>query len=200
MRLFFAGIAGLGLLGLGFILGASGAFAPAPLLAQAEDDAPAKAKNAGKANAEAKAEGPQLSDETEGKIKAAAAALNAAMEALKQEQLYNPATKGLNTFAILSGRVETLKDLESGRGVDPETFAALYCDLATDEVAEKLGRDQENRLTYAGKVIKMYPVSRLRSLYASRAVFTGEELSKPDPKADKSKAKKKPAADEEKDE
>jgi len=54
---------------------------------------------------------------------------------------------------------------------------ALYADLAVDQVAVHLGRDEENRLTYKGKVIKIYPVSVLQRQYVLRSSLTGEELT-----------------------
>src|SRR5690606_17445319 len=106
--------------------------------------------------------------ETIGKIQAALQALQAAREALEGEGHYVPATQGLNVFAITAGGVDAVQDLESGRGVDPETFAALYAGLATDEVAAKLGRDADQRLTYNNRLIRMYPISRLKKMYSIR--------------------------------
>jgi hypothetical protein len=82
----------------------------------------------------------------------------------------------MNTFAILTGGSHAVRDLETSAVVDPETFAALYANLATDNVAVELGRDADGRLTYKNKVVRMYPVSTLRGRYAVRADITGEEL------------------------
>jgi hypothetical protein len=134
--------------------------------------------------------GTALSEETKMKIKAAADAMNAAVEALKLDQAYTSATKGINTFGVLVGGFDSVKDLEDGRGVDPETFAALYAGLAADEIAEKVGRDPEGRVTYNGRLLRMYPVSRIRALYSARAAITGEDIAaeldgkKPAKKAD----------------
>jgi hypothetical protein len=145
----------------------------------------------GQEDAAASSEGGKaLSEETKAKIKAAADAMNAAVEALKLDQAYTSATKGLNTFGVLVGGFDSLKDLEDGRGVDPETFAALYAGLAADEIAEKVGRDPEGRVTYNGRLVRMYPVSRIRALYSARAAITGEDIAaeldgkKPAKKAD----------------
>jgi hypothetical protein len=98
------------------------------------------------------------------------------MEALQLEQRYTPATKGINGFAILTGRCNALTDLESGAGVDPETYAALYVGLAADEIQEHIGFDARGQLTYKGKRVALLSKNRLRTLYATRAAITGEEL------------------------
>jgi hypothetical protein len=149
----------------GYLAG-QGAFRFGGNSAQAQEDAAA-----------APAAGSTLSDETRAKIKAAADAMNAAVESLKLDQQWFPATKGINTFGVLTGGLNSMKDLEEGRGVDPETFAALYAGLAADEIADKIGRDPEGRVTFNGRLVRMYPVSRLKSLYGSRAANTGEEIS-----------------------
>lgn len=114
------------------------------------------------------------SEETARKIQAANDSLKIALEALKNESLYNPATKGMNVYAVLSGGVDAIDDLESGRGVDPETFAGLYADLAVDEIAQHLAKDVEGRLTYKNKLVRIYPVSRLKKMQGQRLVLTGE--------------------------
>jgi hypothetical protein len=82
----------------------------------------------------------------------------------------------MNTYAIMVGGVDALDDLESGRGVDPETFAALYAGDAIDEVAQHLSRDEDGRLTYKNRPLRIYPVSRLKKLHSQRLVITGEVL------------------------
>src|SRR5262245_24343305 len=83
------------LLTIGYVVGSTGILRPAFLFAQEKQAAPAAPGAPAAANA--------LSDDSRAKIKAAADALKAAMEALQLEQRYNPATKGMNAFAILSG-------------------------------------------------------------------------------------------------
>lgn len=161
----------LALVGLGYVLGASQMFSPGTLWAQ-----PAASAKAAPA---APAATVNVSDEAKARIKAAASALKAASDALVDENRLAAATKGVNTFAVLTGGVHALHDLENGAVVDPETFAALYANLATDNVAVDLGRDGQGRLTYKGKLIRIYPVSRLRALYAARAELTGEDLASP---------------------
>lgn len=180
-------IGGVCLLAAGYVLGASQILSPAALFAQAENE---KAEKTDKPAAAPAANQPNISEETRAKIKAAADALKAAMDALTEEQQYSAATQGMNAFAILSGGNNSLKDLKSGAVVDPETFAALYSGLAVDSVAADLGRDPDGRLTYKGTLIRMYPLVRLKSVYANRAAITGEEITPMKSDA----ATKKPAA------
>lgn len=116
----------------------------------------------------------QPAEETQRKIQLANDALKTAMEALKAESLYTPATRGMNVFGVLTGGIDAIDDLESGRGVDPETFAGLYADQANDEVLPHLGKDEEGRLTYKNKLVRLYPISRLKRLQSKRMLMTGE--------------------------
>lgn len=160
-RFLFGGL----LVALGYVLGAAGPFAPAR--AQEERTAP--------------------SDEAVKKIVDANDKLKAAVEALKLESRYESATKGINSYAVLVGGLNVKEDLESGHGVDPETFAALYTaaydlkklNLKDDSLADwveiaKLDYDPEGRLTYGGKVVRIFPVSKLKKLRAQRLVLIGE--------------------------
>ena len=63
------------------------------------------------------------------------------------------------------GGVNAEQDLEEGRGVDPETFAALYADMATPKIAEHLDYDEQGRLRYKKNVIRIYSKERLRTLF-----------------------------------
>lgn len=114
------------------------------------------------------------SEETAKKIQTASDALKIAVDALKNESRYNLATKSMNVFGVVTGGVDAVDDLESGRGVDPETFALLYAGDATEEVAQHLSKDEDGRLTYKNRVIRIYPVSRLQKLIAQRMVLSGE--------------------------
>ena len=71
--------------------------------------------------------------------------------------------------------------------MDPETFAALYAaaydlkklNIKDESLADwidvnQLGYDAEGRLTYQNKVVRIYPVSRLKKLNAQRRVLIGE--------------------------
>jgi hypothetical protein len=167
---------------IGYGLGASQILSPATLLAQGD---------AKKAATTAPAASSDLTEDTKNKIRAAAESLKAARDALVDEGKYVAATKGVNAFAVLTGGCNAVRDLENGAIVDPETFAALYADLGTDAVAAELGHDAENRLTYKGKVIRMFPVSALRGRYATRGDLTGDEsLTGPKPDATTTPAKR----------
>src|SRR5258708_5032351 len=86
--------------------------------------------------------------------------------------------------------------LKSVGGVDPETFAALYAGLASDTVIVDLGRDPDGKLTYKGRVVRMYPVSAIRAAYARRSDITGEDLLPMTAETGKSKTPKKAATEE----
>ena len=159
-------VGGAALLMVGYALGASQVLSPGLLLAQGEGAKPAAGAKGGT----------EITEESKIKIKAAADALRQAMDSLIDEGKYVSATKGMNVSAILSGGCQSILDLENGAVVDPETFAALYANLATDNIAVELARDADGRLTYKNKVVRMYPVSALRNRYAIRADITGAEL------------------------
>lgn len=152
------GLVGGVLLALGYALGTLNVFALPFAGAQDEPVQPAESA---------------LSEEAKTKVKAANEALLSAMTTLQAEQLYNPAIKGINAFAVTVGGIDAIADLESGRGVDPETFAGLYAGDAVDEVAQHLGRDEEGRLTYKNRVVRLYPISRLKRMLAERARLAG---------------------------
>jgi len=143
-----------GLLALGYVCGRVDALLTSPLTAQEQPALP--------------------SEETSKKILTANDALRGAMDALKNESRYVPATKSMNVFGIMVGGVNAVDDLESGGGVDPETFAALYAGDATDEIAQHLSKDEDGRLTYKNRPIRIYPVSRLKKLYGQRLILSGE--------------------------
>ncbi|MEX2288583.1 MAG: hypothetical protein WD648_15910 [Planctomycetaceae bacterium] len=143
-----------GLLAIGYLLGTSQTLSLQSLLAQAEATGP--------------------SAETSDKVKAARDAADSAMLALQQEKFYVPAIVGLNSFAATSGGIDAIADLQSGRGVDPETFAGLYAGLAVDQIAPDISKDDKGRLTYKDKVIRMYPVSRIKQLFQSRVAKTAD--------------------------
>ena len=145
---------GLLLLAAGYVLGASQSFQSTTLHAQQNSGTP--------------------TEETEDKIKRGDKQLVEAQSALEQENFMRTATKGLNSFATSCGGVNALDDLEAGNGVDPETFAGLYAGLAKPDVATHLGRDDQGRITYTNKIVRMYPVSRLKKLFATRLKYTGE--------------------------
>ncbi len=151
-------LAVLGLVGLGYILGASQSSNSLVHAQGGADGAP--------------------SQESVKAITDVFTAVQAAKTTLSGEGRYNLATKSLNVSALCSGGVDAVADLEAGRGVDPETFAALYADQATDEIAADIGKDEQGRLTYKGKVIRMYSVSKLKQMYQERLRYSGEDSKK----------------------
>lgn len=136
---------------LGYMLGTAGVFQPASLTAQDF--------------------GAGLSEDTENRIRAAHRAIREAVEALQSEGRYEAITQGPNAFLALSGGGNAREDLESGQGVDPETFAALYAGLAIPEVADLLEVDEEGRIMYNDQVVRMYSRSRLERTYAERLKY-----------------------------
>lgn len=112
------------------------------------------------------------SDETANKIRAANRALKEAADALQGEGRYDSINGGVNAFLILSGGGNARVDLESGRGVDPETFAALHAGQAAPEIQDLLGTDDQGRLTYNNEVVRMYSKSRLQRVFAERMKIT----------------------------
>lgn len=145
----------LGLIAFGYVLGSLGVVGPSPASAQQSAD--------------------PLTDQHKEKIKAAYDALSSAMVVLEQDQLYKPAIKGMNAFAVSTGGLDAVRDLETTQAVDPETFVGLYAGEATDEVAKELTFDDEGRLLYKNKVVRMYPISKLRQLFARRRQLAGVE-------------------------
>jgi len=145
----------IGLVTAGYVLGATGLLVPVTLSAQEEQEGP--------------------SEETLGKVKAAAVAIDSAMAALSDQMAYKPAINGINSFAVTCGGVNAIQDLESGQGVDPETFAGLYAGFAIDEISEHLGKDEMGRLTYKNKLVRIYAISRLKAMFQGRCNFIGSE-------------------------
>ncbi len=96
---------------------------------------------------------------------------------------------GTNYFAISVGGIDAIRDLEENRGVDPETFAALYAGFAIPSVAKHLnlkkttnldGRLElkiealDGRLRYKGAAVRLYSPEKLRELFMRRASFRTE--------------------------
>lgn len=155
MRTFTRCFLVVGLLAVGYVLGASGVPGAGGLFAQ--DPAGA------------------VSEETTDKIRDVNNAINLAVLALKNEGRYTSAIEDPNAFAVLAGGVDAIADLESGRGVDPVTFAGLYAGRAVEDVKKDLSYDEERRLLYKNKLVRMYSIERLKRMYALRAQILGEE-------------------------
>ena len=141
-------------LGLGYLAGLAGALEPVDLAAQGATD--------------------ELKPETQKKLKTTYETAQEAAQALKDEKRYETATEGVNLFAVSVGGLNVLDDLEKGRGVDPETFAALYADRALPVISEKVGRDAQGRITYDNKVVRLYSISRLQKLFDQRRKYSGQ--------------------------
>jgi hypothetical protein len=105
------------------------------------------------------------------KLRDADRVLSEAMQVLQDEKRYVPAIVGLNAFATSVGGVDAMADLESGQGVDPETFAGLYAGQAAPEVAEHLAHDSQGRVTYKNRIVRLYNPTRLKQLFAARVEF-----------------------------
>lgn len=95
-------------------------------------------------------------------------------KSLEAERKHTSAVSGPNAFALLVGGTDAIRDLEEDRGVDPETFAALYAGRAAPSVFPHLGTDEKGRVTYKGKVVRMYSRERLKRLYRRRDLLTNE--------------------------
>ncbi len=119
---------------------------------------------------------PDVSEATAAKIKEARYALQEALDSLEAEGKYESITTEMNPFLVLCGGGNARQDLESGRGVDPETFAALHAGLAIPEIGDHMGYDEKGRLTYQNNVVRMYSVSRLQHLYDQRLKFADPGL------------------------
>jgi hypothetical protein len=149
MRLWQRWLYSAGLVAAGYVLGASGALELRVTGAQE----PAETG---------------LAKETLDKLRVANNSLRDAADALKSESRYEALTEEVNSFLVLSGGGNAKQDLESGAGVDPETFAALYAGAAIPEIADQLEYDDEGRLTYNGQVVRMYSKARLQRMQAER--------------------------------
>ncbi len=139
------------LLSVGYVLGSLQVAAPSPLSADPTTESVQGA----------------LRD----KLRDADRVMSEAMQMLQDEKRYVPAILGLNAFATSVGGVDAIADLESGQGVDPETFAGLYAGQAVPEIAEHLAHDAQGRVTYKNRVVRLYNPTRIKQLFAARAEF-----------------------------
>ena len=112
---------------------------------------------------------PELSDATAVKIQAAHESLKAAADALLQDGRYEGLTDAPNAFLVLSGGGNAMEDLQSGQGVDPESFAAIYARKVKPEVLDGLTTDDQGRVLYNNQVVRLYSRSRLEKVLAERA-------------------------------
>ncbi len=104
---------------------------------------------------------------------------------LEAIEFHRPATIGTNYFGVSVGGVDAVKDLEEGRGVDPETLAGLYAGFALPSIAKHLNaqtsssggikiQSQDGRLRYKGTVVRMYSPNHLRTLFERRDGFRND--------------------------
>ncbi|HVJ88025.1 MAG TPA: hypothetical protein VM452_20340 [Caulifigura sp.] len=107
------------------------------------------------------------------KLSAAFTALSEAADSLKTDGQYEAITQGTNAFLVLAGGGSAKSDLESGGGVDPETYGALYAGLVAPEIADQITKDDTGRLLFNGQVIQMYSKSKLQRVYANRLRLAG---------------------------
>ena len=125
----------------------------------------------------------ELSETTADKVRAANTALRSAMQALEAENAYKSITLNPNSFMILSGGGDGQNDLDSGNGVDPETFAAIYAAMWIEDdglidplVKESLSIDENGQVTYNGEVVMLYSRERLEQFFAERLRYSETQL------------------------
>lgn len=119
-----------------------------------------------------------VSKDAKSKIQEANAKLDAAKAQLEADGSYKSIMLATNVSAVMAGGVDSQKDLEDGRGVDPETFGALYAGEVTVDIKEKLSFDEEGRLLYNNKIVRLWPKSRLKKMYADRRSAINEREEK----------------------
>jgi len=135
------------LLGIGYVAGISGISLPQVTAQDAE---------------------PLVSEQVGNKIRDAQRRLQDAKEALEAEGKYEAITEGINAYLVFTGGGNAREDLESGRGVDPETFAGLYAGKALPEIQTLLGLNEHGQITYNNEVVRLYSKSRLQKLFTQR--------------------------------
>ncbi|MCA9035575.1 MAG: hypothetical protein KDA91_10615 [Planctomycetaceae bacterium] len=144
-------IACAALFGAGYIFGTFQSAGPQPLEAQ-EDRKPVSA----------------ITNESLTAYQKFQKASNDLSDSLRGEGVTTTAVEGTNFFAISVGGIDALRDLEEGRGVDPETFAAIYADRANAEISQHIDQDSDGRMRYKGTVIRMYSKERMRDTFRRR--------------------------------
>lgn len=130
----------------------------------------------------------RLTPETLQKYKAVYRALRDLDDFLRAVGFERSALVEINYFAMSVGGIDAIKDLEEGRGVDPETLAGLYAGYATPAVARHLNMQPvaggwkitspDGRLRYKETVVRLYSPARLARLFARRESFREENERK----------------------
>lgn len=103
-------------------------------------------------------------------------------------------TSDVNYFSVSVGGIDVMRDLEEGRGVDPETFAALYAFEEQEigatgktepifkrfgvDVSQHLTKDDHDRIRYKGQVVQMYSTERLNQLFVRRDYLVEQAKNK----------------------
>lgn len=124
-----------------------------------------------------------LSDAAADKVRAANAAVRSAMQTLESENSYDSIMLMPNSFLLLSGGGSARNDLESGNGVDPETFAAIYAamwiegeDGLIDPLIKEALSIENGQVTYNGEVVMLYSRERLQEYFANRLRYSETQL------------------------
>lgn len=116
-----------------------------------------------------------LGEDAANEVRTVNRSLDSAKEELESEGRYVAATKGVNPFLVLAGGGDAVADLESDDGVDPETFAALYAGRVAEELKDDVALDDEGRVLYKGRVVRMYSIKRLKQLYDRREELAADQ-------------------------
>lgn len=135
--------------GMGYLAGSSSQSQPRTVRAAAQDSE-------------------RLSDESLIAFKAAELQFNEFGDLLVSDERHRPVTDDQNYFAVSVGGIDAIRDLEEGRGVDPETFAALYAERSLPEIAEHIEIGKDGRLRYKGEVVRMYSRTKLKHVFQQR--------------------------------
>ncbi len=110
----------------------------------------------------------RLSDQTLVTYRAAQLRFTELGDVLAAENRYRSVSNDHNYFAVSVGGIDAFRDLEEGRGVDPETFAALYAERSVPEIAQHVEFGDDGRLRYKGNIVRVYSRERLKSMFNRR--------------------------------
>jgi hypothetical protein len=119
----------------------------------------------------------QLSSEVLLTYKQSQVVLDSLSDMLSAERRHRVATEGENYFGVTVGGIDSIRDLEEGRGVDPETFAGLYADRALPIVGQHLETDDNGRIRYKGNVVRLYSRDRLKELFRRRSELRSRAIN-----------------------
>lgn len=109
------------------------------------------------------------SEATKERIRQAVERLADAQHALIDEDVYHCCIKPVCTFCAISGaRCPCADNLASGRGgVCPECFGGWYANQG--DLEGKITTNSKGQLEFEGELIKIMPISLLKTRYAVRA-------------------------------